>query len=57
MRVIVEFLAPPPRMTEYAAGGDVLQRRHCRQHANQLEGAGNAFLATLLAPVPEIASP
>ena len=31
-------------MTEHAAGGDVLDHGHRRQHAHQLEGAGHAFV-------------
>jgi hypothetical protein len=41
--IIVELLAPAPGVTEHAAGGDVLEHGHRRQHAHQLEGAGHAF--------------
>ena len=40
--VVVEFAAPTPAVAEHAAGGDVLQHRQRRQHANDLKRAGNA---------------
>ncbi len=43
VREIVELLAPAPRMAEHAAGGDIFEGRHGRQHADELEGAGDAL--------------
>ena len=43
VRVVVELLAPAPRMPENAASRDIFQRRHRRQHAHELKSAGDAL--------------
>ena len=57
VRVVVEFLAPAPRVTKNSAGRDVLQHGQVGQHAHQLKRARNAFSAMLLAPMPAMSWP
>ena len=56
--MIIKLSAPALGMAEHAAGRDVFEHRHRRQHAHELKGAGDTFLSRSgWRPIPAIASP